>query len=275
MIYYIKKLLIPFTCLLICLCVFLSKDIHVHAYNGNIDTIQIEESVSPEEERNIYVYTPEGYSNYQEYTTLYILEGLYSTDNEALDLPYQAILSELIADEAFPPIIAVVIPECVYSETGIREIISIVDSRYSTKKVSSGRIISGFSNGAYWIWNNILTNSSLNSLADTYIPMSPIGCRTIISGENAFRVIRYDADRIRIFNTCGDTGCEENYRGIYGGAEQMELIIETGRQYGYIEERNIFQNQVSGEHNWNQGWNAFEEVLPRALDMQPKFFLVE
>ena len=105
--------------------------------------------------------------------------------------------------------------------------------------------------------------------------MSPIGCRTIISGENAFRVIQKDADRIRIFNTCGDTGCEENYRGIYGGAEQMELIIETGRQYGYIEERNIFQNQVSGEHNWNQGWNAFEEVLPRALDMQPKIFLVE
>ena len=268
MFHHLKKIIILSACIGVFSALFLAEGIRVHAYNGNIDMIQVqtEKSAPTEDENNIYVYTPEGYAYSREYTTLYILEGLYSTENEALDQPYRDFLSELISDEAFAPIIVAVIPESVYSKFSIKEIISVVDSEYSTKKESSGRIISGFSNGAYWIWNNILPDSNLNALADTYIPMSPIGCRTILSGENAFPVIQKDANRIKIYNTCGDSGCEENYRGIYGGEEQMELIIETGKQYGYTEGKNIFRNRVSGEHDWNQGWNAFEEVLPKALN---------
>ena len=265
------------------LALLLPIGVNAQGVKGTIDTIAVDSivtvdnsiknsltnitdsSVDAVEEYNIYVYTPVGYTTTQKYDTLYILEGLYSTENDALDLTHQEVLEELISDEGIPPMIVVVIPECVYSNADLSEIIAKVDSLYSTKKDSSGRIISGFSNGAYFIWWQILANPYKKGLADTYIPMSPIGCRTIIDGETAFQTIRNDTGRIRIFNTCGNSGCEENYRNIYGGAEQMELILETGTGYGYFEGVNIFQYQAEGDHNWDQAWRALEEVLPRAV----------
>ncbi len=275
------KTVSPFAGLMIAICIFLLANIHTKASGGRIDTLRIDgvipisetnltgaDDTNKEipEEHNIYVYTPEGYSTSAEFTTFYILEGLYSVDNQALDTPYQTILDEMIREKDITRMIVVVIPESVYSYTNFNDIVTLVDSLYSTKKESSGRIISGFSNGAYYIWWNILTKPNLVKLADTYIPMSPIGCSTIFSGEEIFPQIKAYSERIRIYNTCGDTGCEEDYRGRYGGKEQMELIIENGRRYGFTEGYNIFQYQAAGEHNWDQAWDALKVVLPKAIN---------
>lgn len=265
--------------LCIILFIFMASNIRTNARKNEIDTITIEEvEITPEEvlglssekesgieQHNIYIYTPVEYSTKKEYPTLYLLEGLHSTDNEALDTEHKALLDKAIKNKEIQPLIVVIIPECTYRDNKLSDIIKTVNDNYNTKKKSSGRIIAGFSNGAYQIWWQVLTSPSERKLADYYIPMSPIGSSEILSGEDAFKSCAKEVTRIKIYNTCGDEGCEENYRDKYSGVEQMDLILETGSEYGFTEGKNIFKYQAAGGHDWNQAWNALVHVLPAIL----------
>ncbi|MBR4581263.1 MAG: hypothetical protein IKO32_08525 [Lachnospiraceae bacterium] len=248
------------------------------ASNGTIDDIELTEVIVSETEEDfigdevayghLFVYKPQNYSDSKKYNTLYIFEGLNSTENDALDAEGIRFLESLFAD-GMEDILVVVVPHVVYDELTFAEIINKIDGSYSTIQKSSGRIIAGFSNGAYYIWNNVLVTPQYYSMADTYIPMSPIGAREILSGN--FSSIKYAYKRIKIYNSCGTEGAEADYRGLYSGEEQMELIIENGRKYGYIEGKNIFRYQSEGDHNWIQGWGALCEVLPNIVGKKDIF----
>lgn len=245
---------------------------------GTIDDIELTEVIVSETEEDfigeevayghLFVYKPQNYSDSKKYNTLYIFEGLNSTENDALDVEGIRFLESLFAD-GMEDILVVVVPHVVYDELTFAEIINKIDGSYSTIQKSSGRIIAGFSNGAYYIWNNVLVTPQYYSMADTYIPMSPIGAREILSGN--FSSIKYAYKRIKIYNSCGTEGVEADYRGLYSGEEQMELIIENGRKYGYIEGKNIFRYQSEGDHNWIQGWGALCEVLPNIVGKKDIF----
>lgn len=256
----------------LCACLFLCFSFDTTSYaktKGNIDTVLVEEVVTEEldedgeavtEERNIYVYTPSGYNEKTKYPVLYLLEGLHSVDNEALK--NTKLLDTMIENEEIPPILVVIVPESVYKVHTMEEIIFLTDTLYSTKTESKDRIIAGFSNGAYRIWNKILPSATEVKLADIYIPMSPIGSRKLTTGKTAFQRLKKQSSRIKIINTCGNAGCEENYCDLYGGVEQMECIVETGSEYGFLEGKNIFCYQAEGEHTWQQVWNALQNILP-------------
>lgn len=265
---------------LFCLCVFLSIPCTVFAAGKPLDCIVWEDTADESEEdrlKQIFIYKPQGYTTKKQYDVLYVLEGLYSTDNEALTEEAIADLEDLFAI-GYEEILVVVIPHSVYRDIPFSDIVKRVDETCSTNRESSGRIVAGFSNGAYYIWNTIFSKPSYYVLADTYIPMSPIGAKKMMSGN--FKKITEESDRIIIYNTCGNEGVESDYRGLYSGVEQMEAILENGKEYGYLENQNIFCYEAEGGHNWKMCYNALAWVLPRVLkktvkEEQSSFLLLE
>ena len=144
---------------------------------GTIDDIELTEVTVPITEEflfdeidaygHLYVYKPYNYTNTKKYDTLYIFEGLNSAENDAMDEAGMRSLESLFVD-GMKEIIVVVVPHVVYEELTFPEIINKIDGMYSTNQTSSGRIIAGFSNGAYYIWNNILVTR-----LDTPVASSP------------------------------------------------------------------------------------------------------
>lgn len=250
---------------LLCLCVFLSIPCTVFAAGKPLDCIEWEDITDESEEdrlKQIFIYKPQGYTTKKQYDVLYVLEGLYSTDNEALTEEAIADLEDLFAI-GYEEILVVVIPHSVYRDIPFSDIVKRVDETCSTNRESSGRIIAGFSQGAYYIWNTVLSKKENYLLADIYIPMSPIGAKKMLTGN--FNKIAKESDRIIIYNTCGNEGVETDYQGLYSGTEQMEAIIQNGKQYGYIENQNIFRYEAEGGHNWNMCYNALQWILPQIL----------
>lgn len=250
-----KRIFALLVCITICVGLLPIFNLQVHADGSSVTQVTTSDG-------SVWVYTPSGYSSSNKYNVLYILEGLGSTGNDALASTYQAKLDSLISSGQISPIIAVAVPESTYKTNSLTNVISKIDSTYSTNASSSGRIISGFSQGAYHVWGSIINNPTRKDWANVYIPMSPIGSNSELSGY--FGQIRNDTSRVKIYNTCGDSGAEASY-GTYTGVGQMEKIVNNGASYGFVEGTNIFRNQVSGDHSWNTAWTALTTVLPSAV----------
>ena len=250
-----KRIFALLVCITICVGLLPIFSLQVHADGSSVTQVTTSDG-------SVWVYTPSGYSSSTKYNVLYILEGLNSTGNDALTSTYQAKLDSLISSGQISPMIAVAVPESTYKTNSLTNVISKIDSTYSTNASGSGRIISGFSQGAYHVWNSIINNPTRKDWANVYIPMSPIGANNELSGN--FGQIRNDASRVKIYNTCGDSGAEASY-GSYTGVGQMEKIVNNGASYGFVEGTNIFRNQVSGDHSWNTAWTALTTVLPSAV----------
>lgn len=270
--HFIKKIL-GYVAIFCIILAFFLLSLPAEAASGNIDDIEFTETIvettdyeEPQETEaiigHLFVYKPKNYSANKKYDTLYLFEGLKSSENEALDNAGIKSLEKLFQG-GMRDILVVVVPYDIYQNYTFDEIIATIDNSYSTNKKSSGRIIAGFSNGAYYIWNAVLTSRKYNAMADTYIPMSPIGAKKAISGN--FYAIKKASDRIKIYNSCGDEGVEENYNDLYSGIEQMGMILENAEKYGYQENVNIFQYQAEGGHDWQQCWNVLSEYLPKIL----------
>lgn len=250
-----KRIFALLVCITICVGLLPIFNLQVHADGSSVTQVTTSDG-------SVWVYTPSGYSSSTKYNVLYILEGANSTGNDALTSTYQAKLDSLISSGQISPMIAVAVPESTYKNNSLTNVISKIDSTYSTNASGSGRIISGFSQGAYHVWSSIINNPTRKDWANVYIPMSPIGADNELSGN--FGQIRNDTSRVKIYNTCGDSGAEASYSN-YTGVGQMEKIVNNGASYGFVEGTNIFRNQVSGDHSWNTAWNALTTVLPSAV----------
>ena len=110
---------------LFCLCVFLSIPCTVFAAGKPLDCIVWEDTADESEEdrlKQIFIYKPQGYTTKKQYDVLYVLEGLYSTDNEALTEEAIADLEDLFAI-GYEEILVVVIPHSVYRDIPFSDIV--------------------------------------------------------------------------------------------------------------------------------------------------------
>lgn len=209
-------------------------------------------------DRYIYVYLPYGYTEDNAYPVVYHSGGKNSVFNDLMDQSlFKNVLDNMIYKQDILPVVFVVIPDKSFGRTMsfknyTDEIMGYVEETYTID--AEKRIIGGFSQGAYAVWD-IMTRDC--SIADCYIPISPF----YYTGWNYKSLIRRIGDKdIYVFNSIGEYECGPLYP--YDGLIQLDGIRSAMSDFpnaGFY----VIKNALHDQNNCMQAYyKALMEFIP-------------